>query len=137
MIVKCPKCAEELEIDAVRLNRRGICPHCQSSIIFSSGSAAKTVSSPAFGAFTRREKIWIPVAIIAFFAGLCCVVCFVNVKEFVRVQINSMPESQRRAFINSMSVEERRRFVNYASKSPRRFSYRGDVDEAIKLLKEK
>ena len=135
MIVKCPKCAEEFEIDAARANRRGICPHCQSSIIFSSGSAAKAVSDPAFGAFTRSEKIGITIAVIACVAGLCCIVYFS--KELVGACINSMPESQLRESINSMSVEERRRFVNYASKSPRRFSYRGDVDDALKLLKEK
>ena len=35
MLIKCPKCAENFEIEATLLNQWGVCPHCQSYILFS------------------------------------------------------------------------------------------------------
>ena len=127
MIICCPKCAETLEVPPDWIGRRGTCPICQSSIIFSDGNErVKAAASQPLPEFDPWKLVGIGIAILGllcmllFFWGASCFNArasaynsdsysggyrrsgssdhFDPEKERARAYIDSLPEGQRAAF---------------------------------------
>lgn len=61
MVIKCPKCAERFEIEPSWLNQRGVCPICQSVVLFSNREArpAARPGSVILDEFRLHAAWWI------------------------------------------------------------------------------
>ena len=154
MIVKCPKCAENLEIETALLNQWGVCPCCQSYILFS--NERQTFSLHSFDIESGRlAKIGLIIAVIGLLGAIICGMLadffegradsyyqspgktksyrngnddFDIDKERTRAYIETLPEGQRRAFYggNCNSADKMNLLTNILESD--------NLDGAIKLL---
>ena len=72
MIIKCPKCAENFEIDAVLADQWGVCPHCQSTIRFSTARRSGNSIPFTISSDDQLKKIGWIIAAIGLLGGLIC-----------------------------------------------------------------
>ena len=157
MIIKCPKCAERFEIEAAWQNQRGICPHCQSTILFSNRKSPM-ISQTLYGSDSEKnsdlQKVGIIVAVIGLTLAFICASlskCYGSraskytsrthsssyqrndrnidfEKEQARNYVNSLPEEQRRAFYGgSSNSADKTNLITNILES-------GNLEGAIKLL---
>ncbi len=165
MIVKCPACAEKIEIDAVLLNQWGVCPHCQSFICFSRTEQA-VPRSPAAGlppVDSDSGRLWMKIGLIIAAIGLLgsiigglLAAAFEGRTETSSHRSSDSSNSYRsgyscsdpdrdraRSYIDSLPEGQRSAFYGVGGTSSDRVNLltnlmeSGNLDGAIKLMEEK
>ena len=139
MIIKCPKCAERFEIEAGWLNGRGVCPHCQSSILFSNGKTAPPIAQPPYSIDSRQNSGWRKAGIVIAVLFLFLALISSLLSDCYRSRAPKYPSSSRSSSFQRLSEnfdfekEQARSYIDSLPEGQRRAFYGGSNDSADKM----
>ena len=157
MVIKCPKCAEQFEIEPSWLNQRGVCPICQSVVLFSDREAKPAVRPGSVVSEGSRlhTAYWILCGLVLLFAIVGAIMLRVLLRErherrwsriapqpyHVRNDIDS-EKHKAKEYIDSLPAGQRDVFYGRSSSPADRANLyqnlmnSGNLDWAIRMLEE-